>query len=110
MKPPAYKPSSGRLHRVQAAGVALTVTALMFFMLPFTQFFGNQADERINLQPVDYADPPPPPQLQEEPDSEEEPEPEPLPELDEIARKYLQNLPSDDHVHQLRNYQQEVRL
>lgn len=83
MKPPAYKPSSGRLHRVQAAGVALTVTALMFFMLPFTQFFGNQADERINLQPVDYADPPPPPQLQDEPDSEEEPEPEPLPELDE---------------------------
>ena len=83
MKPPAYKPTSEKFYRLQAVGVALFLTALLFYLLPLTQILGGKPEELLTLQPVDYADPPPKPQLEEEPEVEEEPEPEPLPELDE---------------------------
>lgn len=83
MKRPVYKPSTGQLHRLQAAGVALFVTALMFCMLPFTQFLGGKPEDTIILNPVDYADPIPKAQQNKEPPSEDVPDPELLPKLDE---------------------------
>ena len=72
MKPPAYKPTSEKFYRLQAVGVALFLTALLFYLLPLTQILGGKPEELLTLQPVDYADPPPKPQLEEEPEVEQE--------------------------------------
>jgi TonB family protein len=83
MKRPTYSSPRGKLHRFQAAAVALLVTVLMFCMLPFTQFLGGKPEDVITLTPVDYAEPPPKMEQEEQAPPEDQPQTETPPELDQ---------------------------
>ena len=45
MKPPAYNPTSEKFYRLQAVGVALFLTALLFYLLPLTQILGGKSQK-----------------------------------------------------------------